>query len=200
MAAMLARVSVLALLTLGSACTSKEPEGGETPRDAMDRFVAAFSASDTEAVKRIVLGSPDQVAALDAMMEFQRVAREFRDAMIASYGEDGWKSFNDKSDARLNIASPADLDLGRATIDVAGPVAHIRIDGAGVTRLDRRRGRWFVALGPYMGADVGRATRMFEATTRCVLEFRARIGAEGETAETIDAAMAPALVLAARTR
>ncbi len=179
---------------------SRSQVGAATPRAAMEWFTAAFAKGDLAALESIVHGSSEEFEALAAMVEFLRAGDAFRDAMVKQYGAKGWTEFQDAADAQLRLVTPGSFDLNKMKLEVTGHLAHARIEGASVTRLERKDGRWWIPLDQFMGGNVARATRVFRATTKCVREFQLRIGTEGETADTIDAAMAPALLLASRTR
>lgn len=94
-----------------------------TPHKCLASMRASLYESNRVKFDSCFRRDPKYSRMLDALYQFTTQAVRFKQKFIATYGEEAWDKFQDKSGASLNLSLVEDLDT--ATIEIKGNNARI---------------------------------------------------------------------------
>ena len=167
-------------------CTKKADRS--TPRAALNRTMGAMIELDRETFLAGLTGTPQQMRAAGAFMDFMIGARDFKQAVTAEWGEEGWRPFTQEGGAKLSFELSDNRDqLDRAQINVDGDRATCNMpEGSQVVRLSRTDGQWLIHVADILTGD-NRQSDTWSRMAGLLRDKKDRIGVSGITPESLDA-------------
>jgi hypothetical protein len=160
-----------------------------SPESTVRSFFDAMMEGDTDAVGACITGDEKVKRAVMGMAEYMAAMQDFRDAVIAEWGEEGWSHFTESGGAKLSIEDERDK-IDRMETRVEGDRAYCALPGeSDELVLVRKDGKWYVDAGQLASGFTGAAsqsTELFSRMADMLREKQKRIGEEGITAESLD--------------
>jgi hypothetical protein len=128
-------------------------------------------------------------------MEFCTAVKEFKDAAIKEWGENGWTPFTLPGGARLSLSlsgKPENID--KLIFTITGDEAMARMPGDDKpNRLVRKDGKWYLLAEDLVGkADPGR-TALQKKLAAVIREKKKRIGQKDVNAFSLDKELGDAM-------
>jgi len=165
-------------------------DGQSTPEGVVRKMTTAVVEMDKEDFVACLTGTPTEMRAANAFMDFLVAGKEFKEAMIEAYGEKAWADFQDPRGARLTTEVTDNRgELHKVKYDVKGDTAVCTFpEGSQRIHLVRKDGRWYVQVRDIITAKgpLEKATEFWEKTAAFIRRSKARIGKPGVTAESLD--------------
>ena len=196
------RLTSLLLFLVASACMDEKQHDVNTPREVVREFVVASASVDADRMAACTTGDEIDREHMRAFLAMRNANVAFKEKVLATYGADGWATFNDNEHGFLRATARRDVDAElersegyriRVTGDSAVCMAPGEEDGI---HLVRNQGRWSVALRETMGLPSQKAEsegQLYAALAKLVASKMDRIGADGVTPETLDREMGAAI-------
>ena len=186
---------ILILLAAAGVPGCSKKADRSTPRAALDRTIGAMMELDRETFLAGLTGTPQEMRAAGAFMDFMIAMRDFKQAVIAEWGEEGWRPFTQEGGAKLSFELSDNRDqLDRAQITVDGDRATCTMPGGSqVVRLSRTDGQWLIHVGDILTGD-NRQSDTWSKMARLLRDKKDRIGVSGVTPQSLDAELGRAVM------
>jgi hypothetical protein len=174
---------------------SKSEESVEGLREVYRSAMEGMFAYDKDKFLASVTGSKEAMDYADAFMEFCAAVKEFKDAAIKEWGENGWTPFTLPGGARLSLSlsgKPENID--KLVFKITGDEATATMPGDDKpNRLVRKDGRWYLLAEDLVGkADPARTTLQRKMAT-VIREKKKRIGQKNVNAFSLDKELGDAM-------
>jgi hypothetical protein len=159
-----------------------------TPEATVRTFAEALKEGNRDALDSIVEGSEDAKRFIGGMAEYMSSMQDFKEAVIAEWGEEGWSHFDKSGGGGMSMEfHPEKLD--EMQVRTEGDTAFCTMgDASDEMKLVRKDGKWFIdasTMDVPEGEKVDNVLLVFERMGELIREKRKRIGEEGVTAKSL---------------
>jgi hypothetical protein len=170
---------------------AKTAAGQATPVAAVRKWATCMLEFDKAGFMESLTGSKTELRAAEAFMDYLCTLKDFKDAVVKSYGERGWRAFEQEGGAKLSLnLSDNRQQLDKAQWKVSGDSAEGSLPGESkVLHLTRKSGRWCIHAKDILTGGDGDLEKFASTWSRLAAllrEKKRRIGQPGVTAESLD--------------
>lgn len=181
---------IVALSSVAPGC-AKKPTSKATPKEAINNFIEGMLEFDKEKYMGAMTGDKRQLKTAAVFMDYMIALRDFRNAVIAKFGESGWTHFETAGGAKLSLDMMDNRDkLDSMKIEIDGDKAVCSMPGeAKVVNLIRKGGGWYVNAADVVtvgGTDLSEFAGMWTRMTELIRSTQKQINQPGVTAEFLD--------------
>jgi hypothetical protein len=183
-----AAAAFLALLMVGC------PGGGgsrSTPQETLQTMSSALNTGNRGQFISCWKADENQKKFLDMMFDMTSAPAQLKEAIVKTYGADGWTKFSSTSKmGHMGDMSPVDADkIAKANVEVKGDQATATIPGQGHSMtMVKEGGSWLMEAKqlPQQGIPA-QAKPMMTAMKQSYEKVLADVGKSGQTPETLAA-------------